>query len=160
MAYELIHQRWKSSASINEWWNPRYEFADFFMNKIQKIRDALDKHPKYNSCSKEVVSLDSFKLLSEKQVKSIIASMSTKSCELDVLPTQLLKDILDRILTPITHLVNTSLQKGIFSPSWKEAIIRPLIKKAGLDLVYKNFRPVSNLSFLSKVVEKISTDTI
>ena len=93
------------------------EFADFFMNKIQKIRDALDKHPKYNPCSKEVVSLDSFKLLSEKQVTFIIASMSTKSCDLDVLPTQLLKDILDRSLTPITHLVNTSLQKGPVSKS-------------------------------------------
>ena len=80
--------------------------------------------------------------------------MPTKSCELDALPTQLLKDILDGILTPITHLVNTSLQKGIFPLKWKESIIRPLIKKAGLDPVQKNFRPVSNLSFLSKVVEK------
>ena len=37
---------------------------------------------------------------------------------------------------------------------WKTAIIKPILKKAGLDLICKNYRPVSNLSFLSKILEK------
>ena len=37
---------------------------------------------------------------------------------------------------------------------WKVAIIRPLLKKLGLTLIHSNYRPVSNLSFLSKVVER------
>ena len=37
---------------------------------------------------------------------------------------------------------------------WKTAIIKPLLKKVGLDLICKNYRPVSNLSFLSKILKK------
>jgi hypothetical protein len=37
---------------------------------------------------------------------------------------------------------------------WKTAIIRPLLKKNGLEAILKNYRPVSNLSYISKIVEK------
>ena len=56
------------------------------------------------------------------------------------------------VLKTITHIVNTSLTTGIFLLDWKTAIIRPLIKKAGLELSKKNYRPVFNLCFLSKLV--------
>ena len=50
--------------------------------------------------------------------------------------------------------MNLSLTQGIFSKTWKSAILRPLLKKTGLDLINVNYRPVSNLSFTSKLVEK------
>ena len=81
-------------------------------------------------------------------------SSSNSSCELDPISTKLLKDNIDTLLPGITSIVNISLQNGYFSNKLKEAVIRPLLKKSGLPLVYKNFRPVSNLSFLSKIVEK------
>ena len=61
---------------------------------------------------------------------------------------------MDRLGKTITAIVNISLQEGIFADKWKVAIVRPLLKKAGLDLVAANYRPVSNLPFLSKVNEK------
>ena len=97
------------------------EFADFFMNKIQKICDALDKNPKYNPCSKEVVSLDSFKLLSEKRVKYIISSMSAKSCELDVRPTQLLKDILEVVEKSVLIQFNNHCDENDLMPDYQSA---------------------------------------
>ena len=130
------------------------EFLDFFMEKIQKIRDALDNCPKYSPNDKNAQRFESFRLLSESEVESIIRSMPTKSCELDIIPTHLLKEILSSILVPITHLINMSLKSGEFSLKWKEAIIRPLLKKSGLDCILNNYRPVSNLPFLSKVIEK------
>ena len=54
----------------------------------------------------------------------------------------------------ITAIVNISLQEGIFTDTWKVAIVHLLLKKAGLDLVAANYRPVSNLPFLSIVIEK------
>ncbi|VDI39690.1 Hypothetical predicted protein, partial [Mytilus galloprovincialis] len=51
-------------------------------------------------------------------------------------------------------LVNLSLSQGVFPLRWKQAVVRPLLKKAGLELIYSNYRPVSNLSFLSKLIEK------
>ena len=47
-----------------------------------------------------------------------------------------------------------SLESGIFASTWKTTI-HPLLKKAGLDLILSNFRPVSNLLFISKLVEKM-----
>ena len=51
-------------------------------------------------------------------------------------------------------MINLSLQQGQVPDSWKAALIRPLLKKLGLELVYKNFRPVSNLPMVSKSAEK------
>ena len=51
--------------------------------------------------------------------------------------------------------MNVSLEQGVFPDSWKMAIIRPLLKKLGFELITSNYRPVSNLSFLSKVLEKV-----
>ena len=53
-------------------------------------------------------------------------------------------------------LFNTSLSTGRFTTTWKHTIVTPLLKKAGLDeSVPTNYRPVSNLPFLSKVLERI-----
>ena len=97
---------------------------------------------------------DKFTKVSESDVKRTVMSSSNSSCELDPISTKLLKDNIDTPLPGITSIVNISLQNGYFSNKLKEAVIRPLLKKSGLPLVYKNFRPVSNLSFLSKIVEK------
>ena len=84
--------------------------------------------------------------------------MPSKSCELDVIPTKLLKEpkVLDVLLPSICDIMNTSLSKGTFVDSCKLAIVRPLLKNQGLDLVDSNYRQVSNLSFSSKVLEKLA----
>ena len=56
----------------------------------------------------------------------------------------------------VTKIINKSLAEGSFSKYWKTAIIHPLLKKPGIELIASNYRPVSNLPFLSKVVEKIA----
>ena len=81
-------------------------------------------------------------------------SMQSKSCELDPMPTTLLKKSLDYLLLVITDVVNSSLVHGLFPKIWKTAAVRPLIKKPGLSIELKNYRPVSNLRFLSKITEK------
>ena len=79
--------------------------------------------------------------------------MKSKSCKLDAILTNLLKELLSSCIGTITHIVNTSPTRGIFANDWKTAIVCPLLKKHGLDLLMKNYRPVSNLSFLSKLVK-------
>ena len=54
----------------------------------------------------------------------------------------------------LISLVNLSLSTGTFASNWKTAIVRQLLKKQGFELTAKNYRPLSNLPFLSKVVEK------
>ena len=60
------------------------------------------------------------------------------------------------IVPILLHIVNLCLTTGDFPISCKSSIVIPLIKKPGLDReMLKNYRPVSNLSFLSKVIEKV-----
>ena len=60
------------------------------------------------------------------------------------------------LIDTITSIVNSSLREGRVPTSFKTAAITPLIKKANLDPeILKNYRPVSNLPFLSKVLEKV-----
>ena len=73
---------------------------------------------------------------------------------MDILPTKILKSFLKELLPLVTKLVNLSLKQGIFPSKWKQAIVRPLLKKVGLELEFANYRPVSNLAFLSKLIEK------
>ena len=76
---------------------------------------------------------------------------ASKSCELNILPTNFLKIVLDEYLHIITRIINISLTKGVFVPQWKSAIVRHLQKKSRLELILKKYRPVSNLNFLSKL---------
>ena len=86
--------------------------------------------------------------------------MKSKSCKLDALPTRLLKECIEDLLPTITNLVNLSLQDGVFASEWKTSIIRPLSKKPNLDPIPSNYHPVSNLSFLSKLLEKCAMDHV
>jgi exonuclease III len=134
------------------------EFADFFLGKIIKIRQDLCEKSLYTPSNEISNIMKTFKPVSEDYVRKVIMSMSTKSCELDSLPTNILKKVMDKYLPMITRIINISLEQGIFVSKWKTAIVRPLIKKAGLDLILSSYRPVSNLNFLSKVLEKVVLD--
>ena len=89
------------------------------------------------------------------EVAKVIKGMASKSCEIDPIPTTLLKDILPSIIKPITNIINISMQFGVFAKTWKVAAIKPLLKKIGLDLIPQNYCLVSNLSFLRKVLETL-----
>ena len=95
-----------------------------------------------------------FEQVTKKEVTKCIREMASKSCELDAVPTTTLKQVLDTIIALITRIKNVSFESGIFASKWQTAIIHPLLEKAGLDLIVSNFRPVSNLLFISKLVEK------
>ena len=57
--------------------------------------------------------------------------------------------------TVITDIVNRSLNDAFIPKSLKPALIISLLKKTNLDTEdFKNFRPVSNLPFVSKLIEK------
>ena len=79
-----------------------------------------------------------------------------KSCDLDPFPTWLLKKC-EAVTVPIlTHLINSSLTAGFVDPALKTALVRPLLKRVSLDNNdLKNYRPISNLPFASKLLEKV-----
>ena len=71
-------------------------------------------------------------------------------------PTWLLKECLPALLPVITKIVNLSLSQCEMPENLKEALLITLLKKLLLDHeVLKNFRPVSNLAYLSKLIEMV-----
>ena len=130
------------------------EFVNYFQDKFLQIRKWFDGIPGHEEPTDfSVPQLRRFAPLTEKEVSLIIKWMKTKSCELDYIPTDILKQMLPKVIGLITKIVNMSLKQGVFSINWKVAVVKPLLKKLGLELINPNYRPVSNLPFISKVVE-------
>ena len=97
-----------------------------------------------------------FSPVTESELKTIILKSKPTSCSLDPIPTPLFLQFLDDLLPTLTVIINSSLSSGIFPSSLKTAVVKPLLKKQSLDPNnLKNYRPVSNLSFFSKILEKV-----
>ena len=90
----------------------------------------------------------------------MIISAKCKSCELDPIPTTLLEKHTTQSPTCNKKIINLSLQSGLFPRNWKTAVVTPLLKKQGIDPVISSYRLVSNLSYLSKLVEKAMLEQI
>ena len=60
----------------------------------------------------------------------------------------------DTLIGTITKIINISLSTGQYLDEGKVTVVRPLVKGPNLDTVYKNYCPISNLSFMSKLIEK------
>lgn len=134
-------------------------FGSFFINKISIIRAAFPSHAHLNTNNLHPpdtrAELRDFVPASQAEVRRLVLSSPSKSCDLDPIPTTLLKDCIDILVTPITSIVNLSLLEGVFPACFKTAHVSPLLKKSTLDTEnMRNYRPVSNLSFLSKVLER------
>ena len=84
----------------------------------------------------------------------------TKTCEADHIPTELLKKVLLAIIQLLTKLVNESLQTGEFPDDLKEALVKLLLKKISLEPILKNYKPVSNLPFIGKLMERCVIDQL
>ena len=81
--------------------------------------------------------------------------MKLSTCALDPIPLALLKANISAVSPLITKIINHSLLAGHIPSALKTAAIRPLLKKPTLDLeVLSNYRSISNLPFLSKILEK------
>ena len=137
-------------------------FCDFFVKKISDVRSELDRLTNHgrpflgkSHASHTSTSFSAFHQVSQEEIKKIILQSKPTTCPLDPIPTPLLVEFLDQLLPTITHIINSSILSGSFPDSFKTAVVKPLLKKSTLDHdILKNYRPVSNLSFLSKILEK------
>ena len=137
-------------------------FMNFFTSKIANIRSDLDKLMPSGlvrdglGTANASGTFGSFPPVTEDEIRMTINKSKPTTCSLDPVPTPLLLECIDPLLPSITHIVNESLTSGVFPSTYKTAVVKPLLKKTGLNQnILNNFRPVSNLSFLSKIIEKI-----
>ena len=109
--------------------------------------------------SSPLFSLSTFKHVTEKAVEKAVQSRPSKHCPLDPVPMWLLKNSIDILAPYLTELVNQSFSSGVFPYDLKTAILKPLVKRLGLDPENcKNLRPISNIAFLSKLLESLACE--
>ncbi len=138
------------------------EFASFFSEKISNIRKEIGT----SSCNTEVtqirqqsqkeVTMSVFKTIDRKILEEIVQHLKSSTCYLDTLPTSFFKSVLNCLEADLLEVVNTSLLSGTFPNSLKTAVVKPLLKKRNLDnTMLSNYRPISNLPFIGKIIEKV-----
>lgn len=89
-------------------------------------------------------------------VRKLLSNSKMKSCLIDPVPTLVLKECSESLLPIYIKIINLSFQSAVMPESLKIAMLDPLLKKVNVDSdFFQNFRPVSNLKFLSKLVEKV-----
>ena len=133
-------------------------FIKHFTNKAEKLRANIASEQVTTTLvtGTTAATFSSFEKVSQLTVKECILNSAPKSCELDPIPSKLLIECLDYILPSLTDLFNSSLASGIFPQCFKSALVTPILKKRCLDHNdLNNYRPVSNLCFIAKILEKL-----
>jgi len=89
------------------------------------------------------------------EVIKLISQAPNKTSQLDPVPTWIAKEFSNLLAPFITLLSSKSFDRGQHPQSFKHAVVLPLLKKENMDPTQlSNYRPVSNLPFLSKLLEK------
>ena len=139
----------------------------YFIEKIDHIRDHLVNTPDLTNIdhpvtvvpSSPLFSLSAFKHVREKAAERAVQSRPSKHCPLDPIPTWLLKNSIDILAPYLTELANQSFSSGVFPYDLKTAILKPLLKKLGLDPEnFENLGPISNIALLSKLLESLACE--
>ena len=133
-------------------------FSNFFQRKISNVIDSL---PRFDVALFDVTFITSsnhwscFTLPSQAFVLSLVTSLKSHS-PLDPVPLVLLRSISPYIIGLITNIINVSLITSTVPQSMKHSYITPLLKKPTLDHSnLTNYRPISQLSSISKTLERV-----
>ena len=124
-----------------------YDFNEFFVKKIETIRNDLKANPM--PCPPHILNarstfsgepLSEFRPVTEDEVRKVIGNSPTTTAYSDPLPTRIMKQCLGTFLTLVTFLVNLSLSTGEFCSELKTAYVTPLLKKFDLiPSILKNY---------------------
>uniref|UniRef100_A0A8C6L9C9 Reverse transcriptase domain-containing protein n=1 Tax=Nothobranchius furzeri TaxID=105023 RepID=A0A8C6L9C9_NOTFU len=141
------------------------DFCNSLMSFVSKVTD-IHQHLASHSASVSKVDItipsphhsttfSTFFLHSVHDITKRIPKSKPSTCQLDPLPTVLVKTCLSSLAPLITNIIHCSLSSGIVPSTFKTAIVTPLLKKPGLDPTnFNNLCPISNLPFISKILEK------
>lgn len=139
------------------------EFNEYFANSVPNVNiNFLDNTflSKYSSSSSEgVQSILNFTVVDEHTVSGIITKIKSNARGADGLDVKMVSLLLPYLLRHITFIINSCLQTSTFPSAWKTANIIPVAKISN-PLTLANFRPISILPMLSKILEKTVSEQL
>ena len=130
-------------------------FQRYFKDKTEVLCQNRSPLPADDTPTVVGAHFDVFEHASHSDVKNIVLASGTKSCELDPLPTSIVKQHIDTISPLLARIINTSLATTVFPAPMKHAVVVPILKKWWSDAnALTNYRPISNITFVSKTTER------
>ena len=132
------------------------EFNKFYIEKVRKIRNSIPNTPRYfTSAPFQGEKLTSFTPVTEDELAEIIKTSGIKTSIDDPIPASFLKQIYKELLPTYVNLINSSFIDCSID-GVKKSVIDPLLKNTTLDHeLYKSYRPITNLVFFSKLIERV-----
>ena len=130
----------------------------FFVRKIELIRSSLHPDRLFPCDTVEFpgTPFAEFKLITNDCVKEVLQEIPKTCCDLDPISTPILHNCLEEIPPIVTDKVNKSLSCGVVPQCFKHALVKSLLKKTNFNPnCLSNYRPVSNLPLLSKLLGRI-----
>ena len=147
----LLHHHTSPSSSLTV-----DDFANYFRTKVGNIRKSTSGALQPVIALRSTDVLARFESVTVDEIIRLLGKSPSKQCSLDVIPTWLLKNAASQFAPLLCALCNSSLQSGKLPTSQKHALVYPRLKKASLDTGDPaSYRPISNLSFISKLVERV-----
>ena len=139
-----------------------HEFCDYFVEKIDRLKRAVAltltslNIVRFDEIHFTGTEFDKVPTLQPEDVLRVIMRIKAKSSDLDYVPTSLLKRCPLVFSELICTLATLSFSDGVFPDLFKSATVTPLLKKHGLDQSHlNNYRPISNLNNISKILERL-----
>jgi len=132
------------------------QLSDYFNDKISAVRADTDHADPPSFIPYHEKQLTMFRKFTENDIHKLLLISLSKTCSLGPLPTSILLEFIDILLPFICAMCNASLREGILPVNQKTAIVTPAVKKPVLDPDEpQSYRPISNLTFVSKIIERI-----
>ena len=150
-------------------YNLASDFNKFFMDKVEAVQSYIETEKQLYQIDKcdtstpllsdvqenSVQYLSEFKLCDIKELREIVYHSIKTTQGIDPLPSNTMSQCMDVLLPHLLDLVNTSLLTGSVD-GVKFSYVKPLLKKIDLALsLFSSYRPISNLSFISKLIERV-----
>jgi len=129
------------------------DFADFFQSKFDKIRVETANAPSPTIVDRPCERLSAFDDVTVDEIRRLVVKAPTKHCSHDPAPTWLIKRTLQLLSDILAKICNTSFHKGLFPENLKQGSGMATPQDHLGPRRPKSYRPISNLTFLSKVVE-------
>jgi hypothetical protein len=133
------------------------DHARFFSDKIGRIRSStVAAAPPVIEDRFIAEPLSVFQPTTSEEIVTILNRTQAKQCQLDPAPSLLIKRSSGILAPVIARMCNASFHQSALPIKCKHIIVRPLLKKSSLDPIDpSSYRPISNLSFVSKIVDKV-----
>ncbi len=133
------------------------DFLIFFINKISEIRLGIFP-PAFDPSVSFVCSVDfsQFEPISFLDLQEIVCQFKPSGSSVDFIPPYFLKQVLDTVGPYLVTMINRCFETSSVPEMLKHATVLPSLKRPNLDpSVLANYRPISNLSFITKILEKV-----